>query len=255
MSTATLYLDLLDAVIFDLDGVVTDTATAHAVAWKVTFDAFLGRYGSGNDLELPNFDLHDYIRYVAGKPRFDGVRSFLASRGIELPEHSDSGDSVAALAEERTRRSTDEIDRQRVMAYVTTVAFVSDLRRRHVPTAVVSSVWHCGQPLRAVRMDHLFDVRVDGKDLDRLGLPGKPEPAPFAEAAHQLGARPTRCAVVAGSIAGVEAGHLGGFGVVVGVDRRGDLSGEMYESGANVVVSTLADVLLVRSRACHGSRT
>lgn len=245
MTTATLYLDRLDAVIFDVDGVVTDTATVHAAAWKATFDEFLRRYGSENDLEVPAFDAGiDYLRYVDGKPRLDGVRDFLAARGIVLRE-SGEGDTVVALAEEKTRRFIDEIGRNGVSAYPESVLLARELQRRYVPTAVVSSSRNCAQVLRAAQVERLFDVRVDGNDLDRLGLPGKPDPAPYAEAARRLGARPARCAVVEDAIAGVRAGHAGGFGVVIGVDRGGERCGEMYEAGATVVVTSLADVRLV----------
>lgn len=245
MTTATLYLDLLDAVIFDVDGVVTDTARVHATAWKATFDGFLRRYASEHDLQLPGFDADsDYLRFVDGKPRLDGVRDFLAARGIGLPESGD-GDTVASLAEEKTRRFVEAVERTGVTAYPETVSVLRELRRRYVPTAAVSSSRHCDQVLRAAGVGELFDVRVDGNDLERLGLPGKPDPAPFVEAARRLGARPATCAVVEDAIAGVRAGHSGAFGVIIGVDRRGARCGSMYEAGATVVVSSLADVVLV----------
>lgn len=245
MTTATVHLDLIDAVIFDVDGVVTDTSTVHAAAWKATFDPFLRRYGSAHGLELREFDADaDYLRYLDGRPRLDGVRDFLAARGILLPEDG-HGDTVAGLVEETTRRFVDEIDRNGVAAYPATVELLRELRRRIVPTAAVSWSCHSAQVLRAAGVDRLFDVRVDGSDLARPGLGGWPDPAPYVEATRRLGTRPARCVVIEDALAGVEAGHRGGFGVVVGVDRHGTRRGAMYEGGATVVVGDLTEVCLV----------
>lgn len=244
-----MYLDRLDAVIFDTDGVVTDTARAHAAAWKATFDDFLRRHAAVSRTEPREFDIrHDYLVYVDGRPRHDGVRSFLASRGISLPEHG-GGDSVASLAEDKSQRYLAEIGRYGVAAFPSSVALLRDLRRHGLSTAVVSSSRHCRDVLRAAHVEDLFDVRVDGIDMERLGISAKPEPGLFVEAAARLGVQVSRCAVIEDSLTGVEAGRRGAFGVVIGVDRYGDLSGEMYERGANVVVGMLADVTTVNPNA------
>lgn len=247
--TATLYLDRVSAVIFDLDGVVTDTATTHARAWKRAFDEFLDRYRDRAMAVQEPFDLDaDYRRYVDGKSRLDGARAFLLSRGIILPEGSAprrrGEESVASLAEQKTKYFIDELERGGVAAFPATVCLARDLRRRHVRTAIVSSSRQCAQVLAAASISSLFDVRVDGNDLDHLHLPGKPEPDIFLEAAQRLGTAPHRCAVIEDALAGVEAARNGGFGVVIGVDREGDHGGELYLRGATVVVSDLSDVTL-----------
>ncbi|HEY9408579.1 MAG TPA: beta-phosphoglucomutase family hydrolase [Jiangellaceae bacterium] len=247
---ATLYLDRLAAVIFDLDGVVTDTAGTHARAWKRTFDEFLARYRDQAMAEQAPFDLDaDYLRFVDGKPRLAGARAFLESRGIILPEGSAARrrgeESVESLAEQKTRYFIDDVQRNGVAAFPATVCLARDLRRGHIRTAVVSSSRNCALVLAAASVTTLFDVRVDGTDLERLHLPGKPEPDIFLEAARRLGTAAHRCAVVEDALAGVEAGRAGGFGVVIGVDRSGRHDGELYLHGAHVVVNDLNDVNLV----------
>ncbi|WP_106536991.1 HAD family hydrolase [Haloactinopolyspora alba] len=247
MSThsATLYLDRIDAIVFDTDGVVTDTAREHAAAWKQTFDAFLLRHAKGTGEQPTVFDAHtDYLRYVDGRPRDEGVRSYLASLGITLPE-TGGRDSIAALAEEKTQRFAAEINRHGVIAFPSSVDLLRELRQLGVPTAVVSSSRHCRDVLRAANVVDLFSVRVDGFDMERLGIKAKPEPGLFVEAAARLGVPVGRCAIIEDSLTGVEAGRRGAFGVVIGVDRHGDVCGEMYEHGAHVVVSSLADISLV----------
>lgn len=246
---ATLYLDRLDAVVFDTDGVVTDTARTHASAWKRTFDEFLRRRGRTTGADQPLFDVRvDYLRFVDGRPRLDGVRAFLDSRGIVLPEGTDpvdtAADTVLSLAERKTRYFLEDVDRHGVAAFPSTVALLRELRRRRVRTAVVSSSRNCARVLAAARVSDLFDVRVDGLDMARLRLPGKPDPALFCEAARRLRVRPDRCAVIEDALAGVEAGRRGGFALVVGVDRLGLLDGALYERGAHVVVRDLADITL-----------
>jgi beta-phosphoglucomutase family hydrolase len=253
---ATLYLDRIDAVVFDTDGVVTDTARTHAAAWKRAFDEFLRQRTSTTGADLRVFDFRDdYLRFVDGRSRLDGVRSFLASRGIVLPENGGSTapttETVRSLAERKTGYFLDEIKRHGVPAYPSTVALLRELRRRRVRTAAVSASRNCERVLAAAHIGDLFDVRVDGVEMARLALPGKPDPALFQEAARRLEVRRDRCAVIEDSLAGVEAGNQGGFAVVVGVDRQGGLDGAMYERGAHVVVRDLADISLVGTRRDH----
>ena len=247
---ATLYLDRVSAVIFDLDGVVTDTAGTHARAWKRAFDEFLTRYRVKAMAVQAPFDLDaDYLRFVDGKPRLAGARAFLESRGIVLPEGSGARrrgeESVESLAEQKKRYFVDDVERNGVAAFPATVCLARDLRRRHIRTAVVSSSRHCALVLAAASVATLFDVRVDGADVDRLHLQGRPEPDIFLEAARRLGSSPHRCAIIDDARTGVEAGRKGGFGVVIGVDRSGSHDGDLYLHGAHVVVSDLNDVNLV----------
>ncbi|MFD3686542.1 HAD family hydrolase [Nocardiopsis sp. NPDC058631] len=242
-----LLLDRVRAVVLDTDGVITDTAAVHAAAWKRVFDAFLlDRSRSGGPRFRP-FDMReDYLRYVDGRPRADGVRTFLASRGLHLPEEAvpDHAETVTVewLADRKDRHFLDFVGRHGVRAFPGTVAFVRALRSTGVPVAAVSASRNCARVLRAARVDGLFDVRVDGVDAIRLALPGKPDPALFLEAVRLMGAEPGLAAVAEDALVGVQAGERGGFGLVVGVDRTG-VRGEMLERGAHVVVSDLAELL------------
>ncbi|WP_304455552.1 HAD family phosphatase [Nocardiopsis sp. YSL2] len=235
----------LDAVVLDTDGVITDTARVHAAAWKRTFDAFLYRRARERGEEPRPFDTGaDYLRHVDGRPRADGVRAFLASRGIDLPEESPPGSgqaSVTSLAEDKDAAFLAVLDRDGVTAFPSTVALVRRLRRDGVRVAAVSASRNCARVLAAAGLDTLFDVRVDGVDAARLALAGKPAPDLFLEAARRLGARPERTAVVEDSLAGVEAGRRGGFALVVGVDRAGQAAA-LAERGADVVVEDLAEL-------------
>lgn len=237
----------LAGVIFDTDGVITDTARVHAAAWKRVFDTFLRERAHGTPERFRPFDLRDdYLRYVDGRPRGDGVRTFLASRGIVLPETPPEDDAgamtVTTLGERKDRYFLEQIRADGVAPFASTVALVRLLRRHHVAVAVVSASRNCAAVLRAAGVARLFDVRVDGVDAARMGLAGKPAPDLFWEAARRLGAKPEECAVVEDALAGVEAGRRGGFGLVVGVDR-GNHSEELYRHGADIVVTDLSELL------------
>lgn len=236
-----------DAALFDLDGVLTDTARVHAAAWKRLFDDFLReRADSGGD-PFREFDIErDYLVYVDGKPRFDGVRSFLASREIELPE-GDEGDpaerpSVYGLGLRKDGFVKEVMNRDGVAAYPTSAALVRRLREQGFKTAVVSSSHNCAAALESAGISDLFDTRVDGVVTDEMGLPGKPAPDAFLEAARQLGIEPERAIVVEDAISGVAAGRAGGFGLVIGVARKGDAS-ELARHGADYVVADLGELL------------
>lgn len=234
VTIATLDLETIDAVVLDTDGVVTDTARVHAGAWKRAFDELL------QDRGLPPFDAGtDYLRYVDGRPRADGARGFLASRGIELPD-----EALESLLGRKNRYFLDEVAEHRVRAFPDAVAFLRELRRRGGGIAAVSASRNCGPVLRAAGVDGLVDVRTDGVDAERLGLAGKPDPALFLEAARRLEARPGRCALVEDALVGVEAGRRGGFGTVIGVDRAGRIGDEMRERGAHLVVGELTEITL-----------
>ncbi|MGZ8666923.1 MAG: HAD family hydrolase [Solirubrobacterales bacterium] len=244
--------DLLDAVIFDLDGVITDTASVHAAAWKRMFDSFLAGRAGGAGEEHPPFSQDDYLRYVDGKPRYDGVESFLASRGISLPrgEPGDpaSAETVCGLGNRKDELFGEVLRRDGVAAFPSSVELLGRLREGGFATAIISASRNCAQVLRAAGASELFDVKVDGVDADALGLRGKPDPAVFLEAAGRLEVEPGRAGVVEDALAGVEAGRSGGFGLVIGVDRAGQAEA-LLEHGADVVVGDLAEVRVVAGGA------
>lgn len=226
------------AVVFDLDGVVTDTATLHAAAWKQMFDDYL----SGLGADQSPFTLDDYLRYVDGRERTDGVGTFLRSRGVDLPRGGASDPpSEASLNGLGTRK---DLLFQRLLAteevpiLAGTVNVLRLLRAGGVPTAVVSASRNARQVLDAAGLTAEFDIRVDGVDANRLRLPGKPAPAMFLEAARRLGVEPRRAVVVEDSSAGVRAARSGGFGFVIGIDRD-HRNAALQESGADVVVDDL----------------
>ena len=237
--------DRIDAVIFDMDGVVTDTARVHAAAWKRMFDRFLGDRGLTTGEVFRPFTLDDYRRSVDGKPRYDGVRSFLATRGITLPEGepSDPTDrqTVCGLGNRKDVYFLEHLREHGIATFPTTVALLDELRVAGIRTAVVSASQHLDEVLAAGHVEHLFEVRVGGTETDRLGLAGKPDPGVFLEAARRLRVRPPRAAVVEDALAGVEAGRRGGFALVIGVDRS-DRGAELLAAGAGVVVRDLVEV-------------
>ncbi|HEU4620383.1 MAG TPA: beta-phosphoglucomutase family hydrolase [Gammaproteobacteria bacterium] len=250
MTTTGTYVTLAprdyDAVLFDLDGVLTRTAAVHAAAWKRLFDEFLRKRAEHTGEPFVPFDIEaDYRRYVDGKPRRDGVASFLASRGIDLPEGSadDAPDAptVHGLARRKDDFFLETLARDGVEVFESSIALVRALRAQEIGTAVVSSSKNCKAVLERAGIDVLFDARVDGVDLERLGLAGKPAPDTFLEGARRLRVEPARCVVVEDAIAGVEAGRAGRFGLVIGVDRLGH-SNELRQAGADVVVRDLCEI-------------
>jgi beta-phosphoglucomutase family hydrolase len=197
-----------DAVLFDLDGVLTRTASVHAAAWKKLFDGFLEQRATRTGEPYVPFDIAaDYPRYVDGKPRYDGVASFLDSRGIELPlgEPDDGPDvqSVRALGNLKDGYFLQHLEQHGADPYESAIALVRKLRAQEIRTAVVSSSNNCAAVLEAAGIAQLFDARVDGTDVTRLGLKGKPAPDAFVEAARRVGAEPSRAVVVEDAIAGV----------------------------------------------------
>ncbi len=232
-----------DAVIFDLDGVVTRTASVHARAWKRAFDEYLERRAAREDVPFEPFVIEtDYPRYVDGKPRYDGVRSFLASRGITLAygDASDGPDeeTVCGLGNRKNILYNELLDSGGVEVFEDTVQQIRKWREMGLKTAIVSSSKNCAAVLRAASLTDLFDVRVDGVVADRLQLIGKPAPDIFLKAAELLGVEPTRAALFEDAVAGVQAGRAGGFGWVVGVDRVG-AEETLLANGADIVVSDL----------------
>jgi beta-phosphoglucomutase family hydrolase len=235
------------ACLFDLDGVLTQTARVHAAAWKEMFDAFLRDRATASGGEFVPFDpVHDYERYVDGKLRYDGVRSFLASRGIKLPEGdpSDSPDAetVCGLGNRKNELVLSLIRRDGVATFDGSVRYVRAARDAGLRRAVVSASKNCRDVLVAAGIDDLFEEVIDGIVAEREQLRGKPAPDTFLAGARALGVPPAEAAVFEDALAGVEAGRAGHFGVVVGVDRTGQREA-LREHGADVVVSDLGELI------------
>ncbi|MGZ4258300.1 MAG: beta-phosphoglucomutase family hydrolase [Gaiellaceae bacterium] len=235
------------ACLFDLDGVLTKTAELHAAAWKEMFDGFLQARAQRPAAEFVPFDsAADYGRYVDGKPRNDGVRSFLESRGIALPEGSpaDSPDveTVAGLGNRKNELVLELLRRKGVEPFEGSVRYVRAVRAASMRCAVVSSSANCREVLLAAGIADLFEVRIDPLVAQRQHLRGKPAPDTFLAASDALGVQPPRAAVFEDALAGVSAGRAGGFGLVVGVDRIGQADA-LREHGADIVVRDLADLL------------
>jgi beta-phosphoglucomutase family hydrolase len=239
--------DQYDAVLFDLDGVITNTANLHARCWKQMFDEYLQKRAGERREAFRPFDLAaDYQHYVDGKPRFDGVRDFLRSRGIHLPEGNidDPGnvETVHGLGNRKDHMVNRVIAEVGVEAYNGTVQFIQQLCRDGFKIAVVTSSQHCNAILRAVKLDKFFEVRVDGNVLENQRLAGKPAPDTFLAAARLLGVEPKRAVVIEDALSGVEAGSNGKFGLVVGVARKGNAE-ELKRHGAQLVVEDLGELV------------
>jgi len=235
------------ACLFDLDGVLTQTAKIHAAAWKEMFDAFLRERAAQTGESFEPFDpVADYDEYVDGKPRYDGVRSFLAARGIALPEGTPDDPPDAATVHGLGNRKNElvlaMIERQGVEVYEGSVRYVRAVRDAGLGRAVVTSSANADEVLAAAGIDDLFDVRIDGVVAAREHLEGKPAPDTFLAAARALEVAPDRAAVFEDALAGVAAGRAGRFGLVVGVDRVGQAD-ELLKHGADVVVGDLSELL------------
>ena len=239
----TLELEPYEALLFDLDGVVTDTATLHAAAWKQLFDEFLERRALDRGEPFVPFDADaDYRAHVDGRRRYDGVDAFLRSRGIALP-WGDRGDgpdvlTVCGLGNRKNRYFMAALQERPVEVYDDAVALIRAARERGQRIAIVTSSEHGERTLRAAGLWELFDAAVTGVEAAALGLAGKPAPDTFVAAARQLGVDAPRAVVFEDAVSGVEAGRAGGFGLVVGVDRHGGGSA-LAQHGADVVVSHL----------------
>ena len=235
------------ACLFDLDGVLTPTAQVHAAAWKETFDAYLRSRAQTSTAPCVPFDVvGDYERYVDGKPRADGTRSFLAARGIRLPEgradDPPEAETVWGLSNRKNQIVTRLLREGRIAAYDGSVRYVRAVRGAGLRTAVVSSSRNCRLVLESAGITDLFDAIVDGIVARDAMLAGKPAPDTYLAAARALGVVPAQSAVFEDALAGVEAGRAGGFGCVVGIDRVGQ-AGELRRHGASVVVTDLAQLL------------
>jgi alpha,alpha-trehalase len=237
---------MIRGAIFDTDGVITDTAAVHERAWRGVLDDAARGHGVA---DRP-FTHEDYLEHLDGRPRYDGVAAFLASREIDLPfgdpSDSPSADTVCGIGNRKNERFLDELRSNGVGAYPSTVELVRVLRRRGVRVAVISASRNCAEVLAAAGVADLFEQRVDGVVAAELALAGKPDPAVFVEAADRLGVEVDAAAIIEDSRAGVVAGHRGGFGLVVGIDRTGP-GDALRSAGAHLVVSDLAEIRVLES--------
>jgi len=236
-----------DAVLFDLDGVLTMTMKIHAVCWKRMFDDYLSAYAAKTAAPFRPFEIvQDYKQYVDGKLRYDGVRSFLTSRGIDLPEGSPDDppekETVCGLGNRKDRLVTETIASDGVEVLEGSLKVVRHVRKLGIRTAVVSASKNCKTVLRAAGIESLFERIIDGEVAASRGLPGKPLPDTFLTAAKELGVLPARAVVVEDAVSGVQAGRAGGFGLVVGIDHHGDRE-SLLTNGADIVVEDLEETL------------
>jgi beta-phosphoglucomutase family hydrolase len=239
--------DGVRACLFDMDGVVTQTAVVHAAAWKEMFDDFLREHAARTGTEFVPFDpVAEYDAYVDGKPRLDGTRSFLQSRGIDLPEGAPDDPpgtpTIYGLSNRKQDLVLAKLAAGGVKVYEGTVGFIKAVRGKGISTAIVSSSANTKQVLDSANLSGLFDVRVDGLVATERGLKGKPAPDTFLEGARRLGVEPSQAAVFEDALAGVEAGRAGRFGHVIGVNRVGQRDA-LKQHGADVVVDDLAELL------------
>ena len=237
----------ITACLFDLDGVLTKTAVVHAHAWKQMFDEFLKKRAEATGEEFREFDIDtDYNEYVDGKPRYDGVRDFLASRGIKLAEGEEGdppeAETVCGLGNRKNDLVLELIERDGVEAYEGSVRFARLAGEAGLHRAVVSSSANTKSVLKVVGIEDLFETVVDGVVTEEKHLKGKPAPDTYLAGAEAVGVEPSAAAVFEDAVSGVEAGHAGKFGHVVGVDRVNHAEA-LRQHGADVVVKDLAELI------------
>ncbi len=235
-----------DAIVFDLDGVVTDTAGVHASAWKQLFDEVLKKEADKTGTQFVPFDKEkDYLNYVDGKPRYKGVKDFLDSRGIKKqygdPSDPPEKETICGLGNKKSIAFNERLEEEGVIIFDSTVRLIEEAISKKMKTGIISSSKNCEPILKRAGLLHLFEVKVDGVDAVEMGLNGKPHPDVFISAVDQLGVAVQRSVVVEDAISGVRAGSRGHFGLVIGVDRTG-ISDKLLDKGADVVVKDLAQV-------------
>lgn len=234
-----------EAVVFDLDGVITKTAKVHSAAWKKTFDIFLTEYCERESLEFKEFSTDDYLQYVDGKPRYEGVKSFLESRSINLsygsPDDDVQKETVCGIGNRKNNVFLDVLDQDGVEVYESTVEFINKIKSQGVHVGVASSSKNCEQVLKRAGLLDLFETRVDGVVSAELGLTGKPEADIFIKAALNMGVHASKAVVVEDATSGVAAGRNGGFALVLGIARE-DNREALFENGADLVVNDMSQV-------------
>ncbi|MGD8528249.1 MAG: HAD-IA family hydrolase [Methyloceanibacter sp.] len=240
---------VIQAVIFDLDGVVTCTMRAHFAAWREVFDGFLRTHTPSGKSFVP-FSLHDYFTHVDGVPRLEGIRRFLMSRDIELPEGAPNDvdyKTMHGLANLKNKRYLTWLDANEVPTYSDALDLIGSLKRRGIKIGIFSSSRNCDRALKSARIVDLFDAKVDGVDAARLALPPKPDPAVLLETVARLGTPPAKAIVVEDAVSGVEAAARGAFRHVVGIDREPPTDNShavaLHAAGADFVTRDLVDVL------------
>jgi len=243
----TITRNQFDAVLFDLDGVITDTANLHAASWKQMFDEYLKKRAAEKAEVFLPFDIaRDYQLYVDGKSRFDGVRDFLASRNIYLPEGNPDAppqaETVCGLGNRKNTLVNKIIEEEGVEPYQGSVRLIDQLRHQGFKIAVVTSSQNCDAVLKAAKLDAHFEVQVDGNVIQAKKLAGKPAPDAFLMAAKLLDVEPKRAVVIEDALSGVQAGRNGNFGLVVGVARKANAK-ELERQGANLVVTDLSELV------------
>ena len=237
-----------DAWLFDLDGVITDTASVHGAAWKQTFDGYLEKVAERDGIPFKSFEIDpDYYEYVDGKPRYEGVDSFLRSRGIEIPwgtpDDGPEEETVCGVGNEKNVLFNEILAERGADVFASTVSLIRELRSHGVKVAVVSSSKNCTTILDVAGLSDLFEVQIDGVVAATEKIPGKPKPDTYVEAAKRLGAAVDRSVVIEDAISGVQAGHAGGFGLVLGIARH-DEPDVLLENGADLVVLDMAGISL-----------
>jgi len=247
-ASKTISPDQYDAWLFDLDGVVTDTASIHSAAWKESFDIFLKKVADRDGTDFVPFDIEtDYYVYVDGKPRYDGVDSFLRSRGIELPwgtpEDGPDEETVCGVGNKKNALFNEIIKERSPDIFDSSVALIRELKAKGVRLAVVSSSKNCGPILKISKLDDLFEEQMDGLVAAERGLPGKPEPDTFIAAAEDMGVDVSRAVVIEDAISGVQAGRFGNFGLVIGIARH-DEPQALLDNGADIVVQDMAEITI-----------
>ena len=235
-----------DAWLFDLDGVITDTARVHASAWKKMFDEYLERRAKRDNVPFEPFKIKpDYVQYVDGKPRYDGVDSFLRSRGIELdwgdPEDPPQKETVCGLGNRKNEMFNEVLKEDGAVVFQSSVDLVKKIKAEGKRVAVVTSSKNCHTVLEVAGLEDLFDARVDGNVAAEHNLKGKPDPHTYEVAAVFLGSPGDRCVVIEDAISGVQAGKAGGFGLVIGIARH-DKPAALLRNGADIVVNDLSEL-------------
>lgn len=234
-----------DAVVFDLDGVITKTAKTHAAAWKKMFDVYLKKREKEHGEPFKEFTQKDYLEYVDGKPRYKGVESFLKSRGIDLPwgdpEDEPGKETVCGLGNKKNEAFREVLQKKGAEVYPSTAELLKELKNAGVKLGVASSSANCKAVLEAADLEKYFETRVDGVVSAKLGLNGKPEPDIFTTACENMGVSPENSIVVEDAVSGVQAGSKGNFGLTLGVAREGNTE-ELRKNGADVVVEDLKEV-------------